>query len=70
MKKFALISAIGFLAASAFAAQGAPMGASVDPTPEEQKALDALKGKLEGAIVWSTSRGRRAVQILIMIFGL
>ena len=43
MKKFALISAIGFLAASAFAAQGAPVGASVDPTPEEQKALDALK---------------------------
>ena len=66
MKKFALISAIGFLAASAFAAQGAPMGASVDPTPEEQKALDALKGKLEGAIVWSTSRANSLHDIWIM----
>ena len=66
MKKFALISAIGFLAISAFAAQGAPVGASVDPTPEEQKALDALKGKLEGAIVWATSRVNSLHDIWIM----
>ena len=66
MKKFALISAIGFLAVSAFAAQGAPVGASVDPTPEEQKALDALKGKLEGAIVWATSRVNSLHDIWIM----
>ena len=66
MKKFAMISAIGFLAATAYAAQGAPMGASVDPTPEEQKALDNLKGKLEGAIVWATSRVNPHHDIWIM----
>ena len=35
-----------FAATSVFAQQGAPTGAAVDPTADEQKALEALKGKL------------------------
>lgn len=64
MKKFALASAI--LACSAFAQQGAPTGAAVDPTADEQKALDALKGKVEGVIAWSTSRANSHHDIWLM----
>jgi len=53
-----------FACASAFA--DAPTGAAVDPNADEQKALDALKGKLEGAIVWATSRANSHHDIWIM----
>ncbi|MCQ2103435.1 MAG: hypothetical protein MJY98_09455 [Fibrobacter sp.] len=55
-----------FAAAMAFAQQGAPMGAAVDPTADEQKALDALKGKVEGVIAWSTSRANSHHDIWLM----
>ena len=55
-----------FAATSVFAQQGAPTGAAVDPTADEQKALNALKGKLEGAIVWATSRANSHHDIWIM----
>ena len=55
-----------FAATSVFAQQGAPTGAAVDPTADEQKALNALKGKLEGAIDWATSRANSHHDIWIM----
>jgi hypothetical protein len=36
--------------------QEAPMGAPAQISPEEQQNLDAIKGKVQGIIVWSTSR--------------
>ena len=62
--KFSICAAL--VAVSAFAQQGAPTGAAVDPTADEQKALSALKGKLEGAIVWATSRANSHHDIWIM----
>ena len=62
--KFAIPALLAFSAT--FAQQGAPTGAAVDPTAEEQKALDALKGKLEGAIVWATSRANSHHDIWMM----
>jgi len=55
-----------FATAMAFAQQGAPTGAAVDPTADEQKALDALKGKVEGVIAWSTSRANSHHDIWLM----
>lgn len=55
-----------FAATMAIAQQGAPMGAAVDPTADEQKALDALKGKVEGVIAWSTSRANSHHDIWLM----
>lgn len=55
-----------FATAMAFAQQGAPTGAAVDPTADEQKALDALKGKVEGIIAWSTSRANSHHDIWLM----
>lgn len=55
------------LALSAFAfADEAPTGAPVSPTSEEQSALDALKGKLSGKIVWSSSRSHSTHDLWIM----
>jgi len=65
-KKFAVASAFALCASVAYAQQGAPTGAAVDPTPEEQKVLDALKGKVEGVIVWATSRSNSHHDIWIM----
>ena len=62
--KFAIPALLAFSAT--FAQQGAPTGAAADPTAEEQKALDALKGKLEGAIVWATSRANSHHDIWMM----
>ena len=64
MMKFAIPALLAF--STAFAQQGAPTGAAVDPTADEQKALDALKGKLEGAIVWASSRANSHHDIWIM----
>lgn len=47
-------------------AQEAPTGAAVSPTKDEQKALDGLKGKINGKIVWSTSRVNSKHDIWIM----
>ena len=67
MMKFARVPLVVSLACSCvFAQQGAPKGAAVDPTVEEQKALDALKGKVEGVIAWSTSRANSHHDIWLM----
>ncbi|PWJ71661.1 MULTISPECIES: PD40 domain-containing protein [unclassified Fibrobacter] len=67
MMKFARASLIAALACSSvFAQQGAPKGAAVDPTADEQKTLDALKGKVEGVIAWSTSRANSHHDIWLM----
>ena len=67
VKNLARVSAIVALACSSvLAQQGAPKGAAVDPTADEQKALDALKGKLEGVIAWSTSRANSHHDIWLM----
>jgi Tol biopolymer transport system component len=47
-------------------AQEAPTGAVTKPDGNEQKALDAFKGKLNGKIVWSTSRVNSKHDIWIM----
>jgi dipeptidyl aminopeptidase/acylaminoacyl peptidase len=44
----------------------APIGAVVSTTDKEQKALDNLKGKISGTIVWSTSRAHSNHDIWIM----
>lgn len=47
-------------------AQEAPLGSIVSPTKDEQKAFDALKGTVNGKIVWSTSRANTKHDIWIM----
>jgi hypothetical protein len=47
-------------------AQEAPVGSAVSPSKDEQKALDGLKGKISGKIVWSTSRVNSKHDIWIM----
>ncbi len=67
MRKFALAAVMSaFACSSVFAQQGAPKGAAVDPSADEQKALDALKGKVEGVIAWSTSRANSQHDIWLM----
>jgi Tol biopolymer transport system component len=46
--------------------QEAPTGAPSKPSKDEQKALDAFKGKLKAKIVWSTSRANSKHDIWIM----
>jgi Tol biopolymer transport system component len=48
------------------AAQEAPLGSVVKPSGDEQKALDGLKGRINGKIVWSTSRANSKHDIWIM----
>jgi|WetSurMetagenome_2_1015567.scaffolds.fasta_scaffold00008_100 Tol biopolymer transport system component len=47
-------------------AQEAPTGSAVAPNKDEQKALDGLKGKINGKICWSTSRVNSKHDIWIM----
>jgi hypothetical protein len=47
-------------------AQEAPVGSAVAPSKDEQKALDGLKGKINGKIIWSTSRVNPKHDIWIM----
>ena len=59
--------AVATLALSTFAfADEAPTGAPVAPTSEEQSSLNAIKGKLNGKIVWSTSRVHSTHDLWIM----
>lgn len=64
LKKVSFIGLVAFCVA--FAEQGAPTGAAVDPTESELAALNALKGKLKGVIVWSSSRANAHHDIWIM----
>jgi hypothetical protein len=47
-------------------AQLPDVGTAVSPSSKEQEALAALKGKVTGAIVWSTSRGAGKHDLWIM----
>jgi Tol biopolymer transport system component len=47
-------------------AQEAPTGSPVQPTDKEQKALNALKGSVNGLIVWSTSRSNSKHDLWLM----
>lgn len=51
---------------SLIAAQEAPLGSDVSPTSAEQKAIEALKGKISGQIVWASSRAHSKHDIWIM----
>jgi len=59
----AIVCLAGYMAVSA---QEAPLGAATTPTAQEQKALDGLKGKINGKIVWSSSRASSKHDIWIM----
>lgn len=65
MKSFRILALTFAFSAFAFADE-APTGAPVAPTSEEQAALDALKGKLSGKIVWSSSRSHSTHDLWIM----
>jgi Tol biopolymer transport system component len=47
-------------------AQEAPIGEAVLPSAAEQKLLDQMQGRLDGQIVWSTSRSNSRHDIWIM----
>ena len=47
-------------------AQEAPLGSIADKSDKEQKALETLKGRVSGKIVWSTSRANSKHDIWIM----
>jgi hypothetical protein len=66
-KRLLLIVGCAIVSFSLFVrAQEAPTGATVQPTKDEQKALDGLKGKITGKICWSTSRVHSKHDIWIM----
>jgi Tol biopolymer transport system component len=46
--------------------QEAPMGSPVQPSDKEQKALDAIKGTINGIVAWSSSRSNSKHDIWIM----
>jgi hypothetical protein len=54
------------LAATLLSAQEAPLGSAQKLAPKDQKALDGLKGTVQGLIVWSTSRVNSKHDIWIM----
>ena len=47
-------------------AQEAPTGSTTKPSGKEQKALESIKGKIKGHIVWSSSRSNSKHDIWIM----
>ena len=51
---------------SLLSAQEAPMGSAVSPEPKEKAALDAIKGKVKGMIVWSSSRSNSKHDLWLM----
>jgi len=51
---------------SILSAQEAPLGSIASPDKNGQKALDALKGTIQGTIVWSTSRANSKHDIWTM----
>lgn len=60
-----LISIVLITAFTTFS-QEAPVGTSVQPSPKEKKALDSFKNKLQGKIVWSSSRANSKHDIWLM----
>ncbi len=60
----ALVMAVG--SAMTASGQGAPTGEPTKPKRKEQKALEAIKGTLDGKIVWSSSRVNSTHDIWIM----
>jgi hypothetical protein len=65
-KKFSFIVGCVLASLSLLLAQEAPVGSAVSPNKDEQKALDGLKGKINGKIIWSTSRVNSKHDIWIM----
>lgn len=65
-KKFTFIAVCVLASFSLLLAQEAPVGSAVSPNKDEQKALDGLKGKINGKIIWSTSRVNSKHDIWIM----
>jgi len=61
-----MITLILLVSVTAVFSQEAPMGAVVSPDRKESKALELLKGKIDGKIVWSTSRSNSKHDIWIM----
>ncbi len=63
-----ILTVLGTIAAASIMlqAQEAPLGTTVEKSKDEQKALDSLKGKIEGKIVWSTSRVHSKHDLWIM----
>jgi Tol biopolymer transport system component len=55
-----------FAAFSSCLAQEAPVGSGVTPDAKEQSALNALKGTINGKIIWSSSRTNSKHDIWIM----
>jgi hypothetical protein len=68
MAKKNLIAAIAlfFCGAQSIGAQMPDQGTAVSPSAKEQAALEALKGKVTGEIVWSTSRVSGKHDLFIM----
>ena len=54
LKILSAVFAAGLIATAV--SQEAPTGSSSEQSPDEQKALSALKGTIKGTIVWSSSR--------------
>ncbi|HUI90953.1 MAG TPA: hypothetical protein VLX68_01790 [Chitinivibrionales bacterium] len=65
-KKLLFIAGCVLASFSLLLAQEAPLGSPAKPSGDEQKLLDAFKGKLNGKIVWSTSRANTKHDIWIM----
>ena len=65
-KKILFITVCVLASFSLLLAQEAPVGSAASPSKDEQKALDGLKGKIHGKIVWSTSRVNSKHDIWIM----
>jgi hypothetical protein len=68
MIKRSFIGLCGVILGSAaiLLAQEAPIGSPVQPSEKEQQALDGIKGKLKGKIVWSSSRSNTKHDLWIM----
>ncbi|HLV32231.1 MAG TPA: hypothetical protein VKY57_11735 [Chitinispirillaceae bacterium] len=65
MKKSAVIILIALMAVIAFA-QEAPVGSAGEISKKEKESLESLKGKIDGSIVWSSSRSNSRHDIWIM----
>ena len=63
LKVFGIVVA-GYLTGSF--AQEAPVGSPAQPSSKESKSLDALKGTVQGIIVWSSSRSNSKHDLWIM----
>ncbi len=66
MIKLLALALMFFLATTSAIAQEAPMGSPVKIKKKFQKQMDALKGQINGKIVWSTSRSNSKHDLWIM----